>query len=347
MKYGRFALLGICCVFMMLLMSRPAQSKVYKLKFADMNPPGTTCTITGDWWASEVEKRTGGRVKVERFWGGSLVGGYEQLDSVRNGVIDLTWYYSGYHPDIAPLPLIAILPCMNVGPEKVSIAAVDEWMKTNPHIQAELRKNNVKYLFPYNLTHHFLWSKKPVASLDDLKGLRLRTFGPFLALFKDLGCGLVTLPVPEVYDSLERGAVDATTLYISNAVGLRLQEVVKHVTVSELGDNIGSPAVMNLRTWNKLPSDIQEIINKINSEMVDKCAEISGERYKKYMQVVKDAGLTIHRFSPDEEKKIAEVAKDKVWMPYVKKVDSKGIAGTETLEDYLRLLDKYSKKYSR
>jgi TRAP-type C4-dicarboxylate transport system substrate-binding protein len=292
-----------------------------------------------------VEKRTDGRLKIERFWSGSLVGGYEQLHSVKTGVIQLTWLYSGYHPDHAPLTAIALLPCINVGAPKVAIAAMDEWMKTNKGINAELKRNKVKYLFPYNVANHYLWSMVPIEKLNVLDGLRLRSWGLNYTLLKKWNCGLVSLPVPEVYDALERKAVDATTMYISNGVALRLHEVVKYLNVTELGHNLGCPAVMNMKTWNKLPADIQKIIEEVNGEMVDTCADIAVELYHKNMNIVKEAGLVIQRFSPAEEKLLFETARKDVWKPYVNKLDNKGLPGTETLNHFLQLRKKYSQVY--
>lgn len=345
MKIRKVMLLGLSVCFMLMVNNSLTFAKVYKMKFASMAPPGSADTLAGDWWTSEVEKRTGGRVKIDKFWSGSLVGGYEQLHAVKTGVIQLTWLYSGYHPDHAPLTAIALLPCINVGNPKVAIAAMDEWMRTNKAIGAELTRNKVKYLFPYNVANHYLWSMVPLDKLSKFDGLRLRSWGLNYTLLKKWKCGLVSLPVPEVYDALERKAVDATTMYISNGVALRLHEVVKYLNVSELGHNLGCPAVMNMKTWNKLPGDIQKIIAEVNGEMVDKCSDIAVELYDKNMKIVKEAGLVIQKFSPEEEKELFDAAKNVVWEEYVKKVDSKGLQGTDTLKHYLQLQEKYSKIY--
>ena len=317
--------------------------KVFKFKFADMVPPGSTIARCGLWWTSEVDKRTGGRVKVECFWGGSLIGAYEQLNAVKSGIIHVTPYYSGYHPDLAPLPAMGLFPLINRGPLKEAMAASDEWHSTDPAVAAEFKKNNVKYLYSYSAGNHNLWSKVPIKSLADLKGLRIRTFGPFLTLFKELGCGLVSVPVPEVYTALERGAVDCTTQYLSNAIGGRYQEVVKSVNLTELGHNVGAPIVMNLDAWNSLPSDIQTIITKINGEMIEKNAEIDREVYNSCMKTLKESGLTTFQFSKDEVGKLTELSRTKVWEPYAAKLDEKGIAATPALKHYIQLAEKYSK----
>lgn len=321
--------------------------KIFKMKFADMTPPETVVAKSGMWWASEVEKRTGGQVKVECFWGGSLLGAYEQLNAVKAGIIQVTMYYSGYHPDLAPLPAIGLLPMMNRGTLKEALATSDEWHRTEPAIGAEFKRNNVKYMYQFSTANLALWSKVPIKTLGDLKGLRIRTFGPLLAFFKELGCGLVSVPTTEIYNALDRGAVDCTTMYIEYAIGLRLQEVVKYVNLTELGHNCGAPIVMNLDTWNSLPADIQAIINKINNEMNEKMVEIYNEFYANSMKAIKERGMTVHQFAPSEVEKLIEVSRTKIWEPYAAKLDEKGIAGTQALKHYIQLSEKYSKIYGR
>lgn len=335
----------VASLFLMMFSVSPAAAKVFKMKFAAMDPPGAADILTAEWWSSEVEKRTGGQVKIERFWSASLVGSYEQLRAVKSGVIQLTYLYSGYHPQNAPLTVITLLPCMNVGAPKVSFAAADELMRTNKAIIAELRNNNAKYLFPFTMTNHFLWSMVPMQTINNLNGLRLRSWGLNDTLFKKFGSGMVNLPVPEVYDSLERKAVDATIMYISNGVSLRLHEVVKYLNVTELGNNLGCPAVINLDVWNSLPADIQKTIEEINAEMVDKCTEIGMELYKKGMAAVKEAGVIIQSFPPEEERVLTEVARKEIWEPYAKRLDNMGLPGTQTLQEYSELLKKYEKIY--
>lgn len=318
-----------------------AAEKVIKLRLADMVPPTAAAAMGGQWWASEVEKRTGGRVHVECFFGGSLVGAYELLNAVKSGAIHVSPYLSGYHPDMAPLPSVCLFPLMNTGPLKQAMLAAEEWYRTEPALLAEFKKNNVKFLYTNNLGNQYLWSRGPIKSLGDLKGLRIRTFGPLLGLFQELGCSLVSVPVPEVYNVLERGAVDCTTQYLTNAVGGRYFEVTKYLNITELGHNCGAPNVMNLDTWNSLPPDIQAVIEKVNHDMIEKGVEMDRDAYNANMKTVKEHKMVIESFSPDEVNKMTELARTKVWEPYAAKLDPKGIPATEALKRYIQLVEKY------
>jgi len=345
MERKKVSLFGLLSVVLVLLVLSPAGAQVFKLKLADMSPSKSEVALGGQKWASEVEKRTEGRVKIEQFWDASLVSAMEQTDAVIKGNIDVTAYLSGYHPEMCPIPVLASFPLLSPGNLKVSIFAVDEWVRTDPGVIAELKKNNVKYLYPFNNMNQYLWTKKPIKGLSDLKGIRLRTTGPFLTLFKNLGCSLVNVPMPEVYDTLERGVVDGTTQYLSIGVGLRLSEVVKNVNITNLGDNLACPIVMNINTWNRLPGDIQKIIDQVNVEMVDAIANISTTRKNECMEILKSSRVSLTEFSPNDVDQMKEIASKNVWEPYIKSVDKKGIACTEAFQHYLKLLEKYSKMF--
>jgi TRAP-type C4-dicarboxylate transport system substrate-binding protein len=344
------AILLLCAVFLLLLCAgvdkaaaQASKAPVMRLKIADMTPASSDTALLFEWWANEVEKATGGRLKFDRYYSGSLVGAYEQLNAVKTGIIHVTPYYSGYHPDMAPLPLIGLMPMMHRGTIKQALLSSDDLSRNHSALQAEFKKNNVKYLFQCFFADNYIYSKKPIASLNDLKGKTFRAYGPFLAFFKELGAGVVSLPVPEIYEALDRGAVDATIQYLANAMGARYYEIVKNVNITEVGHNVGCPAVMNLATWNKLPKDVQDIIEGINRKAIEKGIGLHNEVHSRDMKILESRKMNLIKFSPEEVKQMIEVAKTKVWLPYAQGLDKKGIQGTKVLQDYLDLVEKYGK----
>lgn len=313
-----------------------------KLIVADMAPPKSVTPQVTHWWGGEIEKRTNGKVKFEYYWGASLVGAYEQLTSVKNNVIQLSPYYSGYHPDVAPIPLMALFPLINIGSFESALKAADEFFRNNAEVKKEFKKNNVKYISPLFTANAYMWSKVPIKSTADFDGLTIRAFGPWLTLFGAMGSSLVSVPVPEIYNSLERGVVKATVLYLTMGVGLNLFEVTDHVNITNLGHNCGMPMVMNLDAWNKLPDDVKKVIEDINrKETVPNFVRINETNYAREMNIVKKKGIGISEFSPSEMEKMIKIAKEKVWYPYAKKLDEKGLNGTKVLEDLLKYVKKY------
>ncbi len=339
--------LGVVLACFMLCLAFPgawvyAAEKPIKLVYADMVPEVTVGAQCAKWWGGEIEKRTQGKVKFDYYFGASLVGAYEQLTSVTNNVIQVTPYYSGYHPDVAPIPLMALFPLMNTGSLQVGLKAADQFFRDNPEVQKEFKKNNVKYMNPLFTANAYMWAKVPVNTIADFKGLGVRAFGPWLTLFEAMGSSMVSVPVPEIYNSLERGVVKSTLLYLTNGVGLNLMEVTQYLNTTNLGHNCGMPMVMNLDTWNKLPKDVQEVIEELNvKESVPIFGRINFRNYEREMKIVKDKGMKLSEFSPSDVEKMTNMAKEKVWYPYAKGLDKKGLNGTQVLNDYLQYVKKY------
>lgn len=349
MKKGKVTLLiGVALLILILVApaATAAPAATFTIKFPDMAAAGAGRTKSFDWWASEVTKRTNGRVKVETYWGASLISAMEQTPAVMKGIVQVASYYAAYHPDFAPLPGMALAPFVNTDSHRTALYASDEWFKTDPLLQAEFQKNNVHYLAPALFAGQYIWSKKPIKTIDDLKGLRVRTYGPFLALFRALGSALVDVAVPEVYNALERGAVDATTFPADVARGSHLEDVVKYVVSTDLGANVGSPLVANLDFWNKLPDDIKKIIEQVNSEMPEQIATIQAQSDKTDNDYMKGKGLQYSPFSDADAAKLKEFSRTKVWEPYWADVKAKkGIDAEAAFKHYQDLYNKYLAKY--
>ena len=325
--------------------SAPAPAPIsVTLIAADMTPANSSTAQMLEWWGTEVEKRTNGEVKCDFYWSGSLIGAYEQLEAVKTGNIDYTAYYSGYHPDLAPLPSICLMPMLNIGPLDEALPAVDELYRTNPAIQAEFAGNNVHYLFPVYVPDAYIWStKKPINTVSDIKGLNFRAMSTWLAFFGELGAAPISLPLPEVYDALDRGAVDADILFLPNATGNSYWEVTPYVNATNLGANLGAPAVMNLDRWNSMPDYIQEIMEQTGKDAVARSIELNNELYARDMKLLEDHNMTIAKFSQEDMDTMKQVAMEKVWEPFIEDLESKGVAARDVLDTYLQLLDKYSK----
>ncbi len=320
---------------------------IYTIKFPDMAAAGTGRAKAFDWWATELQKRTNGRVKVETYWGSSLMGAMEQTPGVMKGIVQVASYYAAYHPDIAPLPGMALSPFVNRHSYKTAMYAANEWFSTDEGVQAEFKKNNVRFLYPGLFAGQFIWSKVPIKTIADLKGLRVRTYGPFLALFKELGSGLVDVAVPEVYNALERGAVDVSTFPADVARGSKLEEVVKYVVATNLGHNVGSPVVANQDFWNKLPDDIKQIMDKLDLEMLDKIVEIQLASDEVDIKYMKDKGVQFSTFSAADVDKLVEITKTKVWAPYIADMEAKkGVPAGKSFKNYQDLYEKYRAKYN-
>jgi TRAP-type C4-dicarboxylate transport system substrate-binding protein len=128
-----------------------------------------------------------------------------------------------------------------------------------------------------------------------LKGKKIRALGLMNKAMKMLGATPVAMPLPEVYEALERGTIDAVTgLPYHLVVSFKLQEAAKNLLNPGLGCYASGGYFMNLNTWNKLPDDVKKIVTKLNQEFPDVAIKMQTELHKKTTDALKKANCTIY-----------------------------------------------------
>lgn len=158
-------------------------------------------------WIARIEEQSGGRVDITPYWGRSLITSREGVDELAAGVADVAY--------IAPIyarsgyDMNRLVPGMFYGftePEKVLDIYMD-LVDTYPQFDDELSGVHV---VGYNVgtPMHLLLRDKPVETLDDLGGLRIRSAVDFIGPLAAFGAEGVTMPMTETYPSLEKGVVD-------------------------------------------------------------------------------------------------------------------------------------------
>ena len=151
----------------------------------------------------------------------------------------------------------------------------------------------------------FLHSRKPVRTMDDLKGLKLRTAGAWLEISKSLGAASVTTPGPETYPMLERGAIDATewgTLYENISMGFH--KIAKYVIIP----GVHQPSApfelcVNKAAWGKLSDQRQEASSRWSARQVTMESWMRvGAEDAKALKFFRDQGNEIIELSPEVQK---------------------------------------------
>ncbi|MGI4779166.1 MAG: TRAP transporter substrate-binding protein [Janthinobacterium lividum] len=211
-----------------------------------------------------IAKATNGRVEMTlSSWPERNVNGPEVLRMVRSGQVD-----------IAAAPLTTVsgdVPML----DGVDLAGMNADIKQarkvadamGPVANKELERLGIKLVATYPFSGQMLFCRKPVMSLADLKGLKVRTNGPSSAdLMKGLGAQPVSLAFGEVYTALERGTVDCGITGAGSGNGVKWPEVTTHLYTLPLSWST-SGYFVNLAWWNKLDPAIRAQFEKTMSEV--------------------------------------------------------------------------------
>jgi tripartite ATP-independent transporter DctP family solute receptor len=204
-----------------------------------------------DTFAKEVEKRTGGRYKIQPFYSGSLGAEREATEAVQLGTQELTFTSTGPIPNFVPEVKILDVPFLfrDYGHAR---AVLD-----GPIGQELLQKfdaRGIKALaWGENGFRHMTNSKRAVNGPDDLKGLKMRTMENPVHVQAYKGFGIIPTPMAfsEVFTALQQGTVDGQENPLSVITSAKFDQVQKHLTLT---GHVYSPCVflMNKESFDKL-----------------------------------------------------------------------------------------------
>ena len=204
-----------------------------------------------DTFAREVEKRTGGRYKIQTFYNGSLGGERESIEAVQLGTQELAFSSTGPVPNFVPETKILDVPFLFR--DKAHARAVLD----GPIGQDLLTKFDAKGFkalgWAENGFRHMTNSKRSVQGPDDLKGLKMRTMENPVHIAAYKGFGIITTPMafPEVFTALQQGTVDGQENPLSVIIAAKFDQVQKHLSLT---GHVYSPCiwVMNKAAFDKL-----------------------------------------------------------------------------------------------
>jgi TRAP-type transport system periplasmic protein len=204
-----------------------------------------------DVFGKEVEKRTGGRYKVQSFYSGSLGGERESIEAVQLGTQELTFSSTGPVPNFVPEARILDIPFLfrdKAHARAVLDGAIGEELLT------KFDSKGFKALaWGENGIRHMTNSKRAVNAPDDLKGLKMRTMENPVHVAAYKGLGIVTTPMafPEVFTALQQGTVDGQENPLSVIMAAKFDQVQKHLSLT---GHVYSPGIflMNKATFDKL-----------------------------------------------------------------------------------------------
>jgi len=293
-------------------------------------------------WCKMLEERTGGRVKGTIYPGELLGKVKDTYDLIVAGTADIGWAYGVATPGRFPLSSVFELPLLFPN-SKVGSRVVWEMFEKEPSLKAEYRE--VKVLWLHTVTPMQLHTiKKPIRSLEDLKGMKIRSVGGVApSVLKALGAVPVVMPTPDVYVALERGTVDGTIGAWEQLGPFKFYEVTKYHTVANLW--VGQfYVVMNSKRWESFPPDIQKVVDGISGTWG---ADLAGMAWDKEdlrgIEMVK--GLKDHEvisLAPDEFAKWRKAIRP-IWDEWVEEKEAKGLPGRKILDELIRLIEKHTK----
>jgi TRAP-type C4-dicarboxylate transport system substrate-binding protein len=160
-----------------------AQAEDYpemNLRYASGFPTSNYMMDQAEWFAKEVEKRSGGKIKIRMYYGGTLGKSNEILDLVSKGAVDMGSVVQGYFSSQLPFAVMTNSLPMTFFDGEATMRVAMELDETDPNQLDEFKRNNIKPLVHRYLPNYRLICTKPIRTVKDLEGTKIRTFGNYM-----------------------------------------------------------------------------------------------------------------------------------------------------------------------
>ena len=317
-----------------------AAAETIQLTYATMWPQGHPYSLGDQIWIERMEKETKGAVKIKPFWGGTLVSARESMTEATSGIADIVCISPVYEKAGVDLTRCqtAFYQGVTIGVPQIKVFW-GLWEKF-PEIRNEYP--NMKILAVSSITSLRLMSKTPVGSLTDLKGMRIKAAKELLAPLKRFGAEGVIVPTPEAYETLQKGIIGGAFATADTYKSARLAEVVKYDINLRSAMGPFPNRAMPLKSWNKLPPQIQKIFEASGEQWTLDMLAQSQKGEMQGLELAKSVGITFIELPPTDIRSFEDVYNEEA-LKSAQELDAKGLPGSKMFHEARRLVKEFTK----
>jgi len=336
MKGKRSLVVAGLLIGLMVLWTAPgayAQEAV-KLRFATFSPPMSALANVAEQWCKEVEKRSNGKIKISFHPGGSLAPANQSYEAAVRGITDISLTATQWTAGRFPMSEMIHLP-LGIKTAQQGTALMEAWY--NKFRPKEFDDTKMLFVFASGPSH-FL-TIKPLASINDLKGKKIRAAGDTSKIVTAMGAVPVSIPIGDAYEAFQRGIAEGVLLSAETLKSFKWGDLLHGMQINEgIGAVNALMVVMNKKKWASLPPDLQKIIDQVSEEWGDKMGKTWDDIDREAVEFAKTKGLKITKISKEEEAQTVQKMKP-LLDAYVANMKKQGLPGEETLKfaiDFLK-----------
>lgn len=309
-------LLTICLSIMLIILSACSEKndsdkkEIIELSFGHIQNPGHSLYIAAEKFKKLVEEKSDGKVVITIYPSSQLGTAREMMEQVSIGTLDITFAATSDWAIGLKIPELSVfeLPFLyaNIEQQKKVIEEI-----LAPEATKMLSTSKVRLLFTYsNGIRNALTKTKPITSLADIKGMKMRTPESALSVntWKNLGAINVTSPWSESYTVLQQGVSDAIEADAVGIVNMNLQEIGKYYSRTGHMGAIYMTCINNDK-WLSIPENLQKIIAEAGIQSQNE--QIAGRKDEddKAEASLEKAGVKLNDISDSERQKMKDAEK--------------------------------------
>jgi TRAP-type C4-dicarboxylate transport system substrate-binding protein len=264
-------------------------------------------------WIDRVNTELKEALKVNWVGGPEVMPPFEQHEALRKGIFQVGFIPAAYYGGILPEADAISLSKYDFKKEREKGGIWDYFVERH-------KKINMMLLGTWQYNPFYLFLKKPVVKLEDLKGVKMRTAAKYDKMMLKLGMIPVTVQFGETYTALQRGVVDGFGWPTMGPREWGWLEFVKNVIDIPFYSRQNTFILLNLDTWNKLSKEIQNKLIDITVKYEPEMRAYFEKEIEKEKKEQEKIGIKRIKLSPEDTKKYTDTANDAFWEDLEKKV---------------------------
>ena len=305
--------------------------------------------LLSEWWVPEVDKRVkaaGLNIKIswKQAYAGSLLKPTKVLEGTRDGITDIGFEPTIFHPDKLPLEQVSFMVPFTTSNVELVGKAIERMHQTIPEYKAQYDKFNVVRLAGSSYDSYELMSTSPIKTFADLQGKKIATAGAALQWLRGTPAAPVQSNMMLYYNSAKTGVIDGFIIFPSAVRGMKYPEAAPNLTIVGFGAQYAAALLVNKNVWNKLPPGLQKILRETSLEWGAKADAMMQGRGKDGVDATKGfANAQVHVLPHAEQVKWAN-AMPNIAKEWAQRLDKQGQPGTKALAAYMAEIRKSGAK---
>jgi TRAP-type C4-dicarboxylate transport system substrate-binding protein len=241
--------------------TQPAPPGTVVLSYGTSYAPGHPFSRADKAWIDWVEQQSRGTIRIRPYWSGSLISADSSMEELRHGVADIGLITPIYVHGGEQLQRAQAGFYQGARTIAQQVALYHCLAATEPRYGEELKGLHVLAVQGGSLPG-ILTRDRPVTSLGDLRGLRLRAPDELLGVLRQLGADPVNMPMSEVYSALAKGVIDGVVAPADTLKALHFAEVARHFTTIAIPRGAYPARAMGEGAWGRLSPDQRALIDR-------------------------------------------------------------------------------------
>lgn len=315
------------------------EGQVYEFRLAHFFPAvhaAETELVQG--WIAALDEASGGRIKITSYPGETLIKANDIYSGVISGTADIG--LSAFFYTRGRFPVLEVFELPGIVYESSYAASMVAWEGIKALDPDEVQDTELMFVLATGPGD--LFTTKPVRSLGDLQGMKIRAAGLSADTLALLGATPEAMPQPEAYEALQRGLVEGNLAPVEVLQGWRHAEVTDYLTRTPFLYNAVFFVTMNQEKWNALPADLQQVMLEVNETYLREVAAglWDAQNEKALTWAIEETGQEV--ITLDQEEMALWIEKvEPIQLDFVERMNQLGLDGEGILETVRSLAEQY------